>query len=91
MSYPRLPDKGPDAVKDYGIDWSSWLGTDTISTSTWAVPTGITKDSDSETTTETTIWLSGGTAGVNYELTNSIVTAAGREEDQTIVVRVAER
>jgi hypothetical protein len=50
--------KDPQAVLDYGFDWSKWLGTDTISTSTWTVPVGITKDSDTHDTTTTTIWLS---------------------------------
>jgi len=40
--------KDPDAVLDYGFDWSDWLADgETISTSTWTVETGITKDSDS--------------------------------------------
>ena len=85
-----FPPKDPDAVKDYSIDWSAWLGSDTISTSEWTVPSGITKDSDSNTTTVTTIWLSGGTAGTDYELVNRIVTAAGRTEDKTVIVRVRE-
>ena len=91
MGIPRLPPKDPDAVKDYGINWADWLGADTISTSTWTVPATITKDSDSKTTTTTTIWLSGGAAGTVYALTNHIVTAGGRKEDQTIEVRVPER
>jgi hypothetical protein len=82
--------KDPDAVKDYGFDWSGWLGTDTIQTSTWIVPTGITKNSDSKTNTMTTIWLSGGTAGQSYDLTNRIVTAGGRTEDRTGVIKVKE-
>jgi len=83
--------KDPDAVLDYQVDWSDWLDTDTISTSTWTVPTGITKDSDTNTTTAATIWLSGGTAGTSYNIVNHIVTAAGREDDRTIIIKVRER
>ena len=54
--------KDPDEVLDYSIDWSTWLDSDTISSSSWTVESGITKDSDSNDTTSTTIWLSGGTA-----------------------------
>jgi len=68
------------AVKDYQIDWSDWLGADTISTSAWSVPAGITKNSDSNTTTTTTIWLSGGTDQADYEIYNTIVTTGGRTE-----------
>lgn len=49
------PDKDPDEVLDYQLDWGTRLGTDTIVTSTWVVPTGITKNSDTHLTTTTTI------------------------------------
>jgi len=78
--------KDPDATLDYTIDWSTWLGADTISTSEWTVASGITEGTATATTTATTIWLSGGTAGVSYALTNQIVTAGGRTDDRTIVV-----
>lgn len=80
--------KDPDSVLDYVIDWSDWLDGDTISTSTWATPSGITKDSDSNNTTTTTIWLSGGTLGKTYRITNRIVTAAGRTADETFKVKM---
>lgn len=86
-----MPIKDPDAVLDYGLDWTAWLDGDTISTSTWTVPEGITKDSDTKDTTTTTIWLSGGTDGSSYELTNHIVTAAGREDDRSITITMRER
>ena len=38
--------KDPDAVLDYKIDWSAWLGDDTISQSAWSAEDGITIDSD---------------------------------------------
>lgn len=83
--------KDPNAVLDYQIDWSTWLGADTIATSTWTVPTGLTKDGDTSTTTTATIWLSGGTAGVTYHIVNHIVTAGGREDDRSIYIRVADK
>lgn len=83
--------KDPDAVLDYQIDWSDWLGSDTISSSSWTVPTGITKDSDTNDTTSTIIWLSGGTVGTTYSIINHIVTASGRKDDRTIYIEVQER
>lgn len=83
--------KDPDAVLDYQIDWSAWLGSDTIATSSWIVPDGITKASDTKTTTTATIWLSGGTLGQSYTLLNRIATAGGRTEDRSIVIGIAER
>jgi hypothetical protein len=54
----------PDAVLDYTIDWSQWLGDgETIAASTWDVPAGLTEVDESETTTATSVRVSGGTAG----------------------------
>jgi hypothetical protein len=83
--------KDPSATLDYTIDWSNWLGTDTISTSTWTVPNGLTKESDSNTTTTATVWLSGGTVGEIYTVTNHIVTTSGREDDRSIRIAMAQR
>lgn len=82
--------KDPDEVLDYKLDWSARLGAgNTIVTSIWIVPAGLTKDSDVFTTTTTTIWLSGGVLGVRYELTNRITTTGGHTMDQSVHLRVA--
>lgn len=83
--------KDPDSVLDYTVDWDSWLSTDTISSSDWVIESGITEDSASNTTTTATVWLSGGTAGTRYKVTNRIVTAEGRTADRSFYVSVAER
>lgn len=83
--------KDPNAVLDYQIDWSTWLGSDTIASSSWVIPTGITEDSDSNTTTTATVWLSGGTAGTTYTVTNRIVTAGGRTEDRSLTIKCYDR
>jgi len=84
--------KDPDAVLDYTFDWSNWLtGGETIATSQWVVPSGITKDSEANDTTTTTIWLSSGVAGSDYEITNRITTSGGRTDDRTFKVRVRSR
>jgi hypothetical protein len=85
------PDKDPNDILDYSIDWSQFLDTDTIDTSTWTVATGITKVSDTKAATTTTIWLSGGTAGATYQLTNRITTVNGRVKDKSFSVYVAEQ
>lgn len=80
--------KDPAAILDYSIDWSAQLGDETIDTSTWTVPAGITGDDDSNTTTVATIRLSGGTAGSDYEIKNHIVTSGGQEDERTIIIQV---
>ncbi|MBS1876637.1 MAG: hypothetical protein JSU00_25705 [Acidobacteria bacterium] len=83
--------KDPNAVLDYSIDWTRWLAGDQIAASEWIVPSGLTKMADSKTATSATVWLSGGTAGQSYTVTNRITTAAGRTEDRSFTIRVEER
>ncbi len=83
--------KDSASVLDYGLDWSTWLGADTLLTSVWTVPAGITKDSDSKTDTTTTIWLSGGTTGVAYLATNKITTAGSRTAERSIRIKIEDR
>jgi len=82
--------KDPSAVLDYGFDWSAWLATDTISTSTWTVDAGITQGTTSNTTTTTTVWLSAGTSGTTYKAANRITTAGGRTNERTLYVIVTD-
>lgn len=84
-------DKDPSANLDYKIDWELWLAGDTISSSQWTVATGVTKGSETNTTTTATVWISGGTAGSRYTITNRITTAAGRIDERSIILRVLDR
>jgi len=94
--------KDPDAVLDYKFDWkaltngadgatSDWLASgETISSYTITASAGITVDSDSQTDTNTsvTVWLSGGTAGNDYTVACKIVTSVGRTDERTITISV---
>lgn len=80
--------KDPNAKKPYGVAWGTWLVSgDTIVTSEWIVPDGLTGESESATDTQATIWLSGGTDGVDYEVTNRITTVQGMIDDRTIRIK----
>lgn len=81
-------EKDPDAVLDYTVDWSTWLGSDTISTSGWTVDSGLTTVTSANTTTTATVWVSGGTLDHTYSLTNTIVTAGNRTDERTIRIVV---
>lgn len=95
--------KDPDAVLDYLFDWAAltngngstdWLSVgETITDHTITVTTGLTVDSSALTNTATSVivWLSGGTAGGQYDVTCHIVTSAGREDDRTIKVMCTQR
>ena len=81
----------PTATLDFTVDWTSWLGSDTIAVSTWVVPAGLTSSALSNTTTTATIWLTGFVAGQSYVAKNHIVTAAGRADSRSIVIEGVDR
>ena len=84
--------KDPQAVLDYVFDWTEWLATsETISTSTWTVTPGLTLDTSSNTIVTATAWISGGTPGIPYSVTNKIVTNQGRTDERSITIRVTDR
>ena len=115
MTKTRMPAKDPNNIEPYFIVWCSADGTNdgseaddgelqgaTISTSTWTIPSGITKDSENENAvtirgvtyavnTVCTVWLSGGTVGENYELLCRITTSDARTLDKTIVIPVRQQ
>jgi hypothetical protein len=82
-------DKDNDSIKNYTALWGTFIGTDTIYSSTWIVPSGITKvGADTFTDTTATIWLTGGTIGNTYEVVNRITTVGGITEDQTLIFHI---
>lgn len=83
--------KDPDATLDYSVDWSKWLGDDTITASSWTVQSGLTKTTDTFTPTVAVMWVSGGEVGTTYFATNHITTGGGRQDDRTIYIKVAQR
>ena len=94
------PLKDPSAVLDYEFDWTRWLATgETIAVDsetgekliTITADTGITVDSWTEDDGKVTVWLSGGTAGINYKVACKITTSAGRTDERTIWIKVVER
>jgi hypothetical protein len=90
--------KTPVAEWDQAINWgcpSRELGDDFIATSTWAVtgPDSALVLDDEEISTSkkvTSVWLSGGTLGAFYNVTNTIVTEGGRTLQGTFIVSVVE-
>lgn len=96
------PVKDPEDVLEYGFDWSARLAAgETISTSTWT-RTGGTAGGTITIAASTSIApaieggitrtkLSGGTIGQYHEITNHIVTSAGRERDRTAKIRIRSR
>lgn len=90
-SSAELQIKDPAEVMDYSLDWSNYLGSDTIASGSATVGAGITKDSETHSGTTSTIWLSGGTNGVAYSVAVTITTVAGRTWKRTFTVTVGAR
>ncbi len=100
------PEKDPDAEKDYAIDWSArLLEGETITNSAWAVESTPVESEDPPLLVievdaphapaidagVCTCWLSGGTAGIKYKVTNRITTSRGLIDDQTATIKVKEQ
>lgn len=85
--------KDPNATLDYTFDWSAWLTpiADTIASVVWVLTSGITKVSESHTTTTATAFVSGGVLDATEELTCRITTAGGRVDDRTIFLDITNR
>lgn len=84
-------EKDPSSVRTYYVNWTEWLAGDTIATSTWVVPEGLTKANDTNNDTHAYVKVSGGVIGTYYKLVNHIITAAGEQEDKTILIYIKER
>jgi len=83
--------KVPTEELDFVIEWEDWLATgEVISSSTWSVPTGLTESVNSFTDTAATIWLEGGVAGTEYNVSNTIVTDQTRTGTRSITILVRE-
>lgn len=96
-----LEPKDPSDVKDYAIEWADVLtgeGETALATATWSTssPTGLTVASSpapSIVGTQAVVWVSGGTAGVRYTLTCTVVTAGAtpRTHQRSIVIPCQDR
>lgn len=75
LNYSNRISKDAASILDFSIDLSNLLQTgETINTSSWSVPTGITQVTATNSDEIATIWLSGGTLNNIYELVNTVVT-----------------
>lgn len=97
LIWPARPPAGPGL--DYEVDWRDFLDGDTIVTSVFAfandarsvpIDGGCTIDSQTNTATTSTVWISGGTDGLTAELLCTITTAAGRQTEVAIFLAVVD-
>lgn len=85
--YVRRWVQDPTALLDYTLDWSDWLGTDTLVGAVFTAA-GLTVNASGFTSYAATAFLSGGVDGVDYPVTCTITTAGGRVDDRTFLIQV---
>ncbi len=87
--------KDPDAAVDYGVNWGlDYLQQDEIIlTSSWsAVPADtLSLSSESNSGTETGVFIAGGVTGHTYLLGNRITTSNGRTDERSLTIRIVEK
>jgi hypothetical protein len=88
--------KDTDAVLDYSVDWGAeYLGDDLLAESSWSVepdePGGVTIAGSNFDATTSIVKAAGGASGNVYRLINEVVTASGRIDTRSIVLRVEKR
>lgn len=86
-----LRDQDKNEAIAYTINWAADLNGSTISGApTWTVPSGITNANTTNTTTTTSIRLSGGTPGVSYKIECTVTSAVSETMQAHFVVRITE-
>lgn len=80
--------KDPDEVISFGVDWSEYLGAETVTSSNWTVPSGVTKVGQTLVGKQANVTISGGTLGTVNRITNRVTTSAGETVDQSIDIEI---
>ena len=88
--------KDPEALLDYSVDWGAdYLSGDVLSESSWHVSPaetgGVSIVSSRFDLLQSTVEVGGGQPGKVYRLTNHVVTAEGREDSRSIMLRIEPR
>lgn len=101
MSY-KWPPKDKDEILDYSVDWSRFLGTDTLSSASWKIDgtsvtgpvstvNGLTFLTPTTSGNVATARFSGGTNHRKYDITCTIVSGNGLTFERTIILRISEK
>jgi hypothetical protein len=89
---PYLERKDPAEKLEYGLDWTKWLETgETITDADFDVPSGLTIEAQSFTTTASAVELSSGVVGETYTVSCTITTSLGYVAVRSFRLLVDER
>jgi hypothetical protein len=87
LDYRKTPDETIRAV----FLWALKLQGESISSTTYTFPDGLTQGATAESGTERSVMVSGGEAGNAYRVKCLVTTSGGQVLSQTKVVSVEER
>lgn len=102
----KWPDKDKDEIVDYSIDWSRFLGNDTIAGVTWfaddadgvktqftdaSVINGLQFVTGTNTTTVATARFALGTNNIRYKITCRVSTVEGLQYERSVYLRIKEK
>jgi len=84
--------KDPESDLAYTVYWGDFLAPgETITASTWEIPTGVTSSDDGFENKENGIQIGGGEAGEDYIFTPTIGTSLGNTIQRDIKLKVRDR
>lgn len=86
MTQMRYLAKDITSVLDIGIDWTDWLQTDTIVSSTWTADEAIIITRQQTTDTAASCYIGGGELSSTYKIVNKITTTDGKIDSRYITV-----
>jgi hypothetical protein len=105
MSY-KWPDKDKDEIVDYSVDWSRFLGDDTLAAAVWYIndADGVKTQVNEATMVNGLQFVTGtlsgrvstarfslGTNNIRYTIICSITTGSGLQYERSIFLRVKEK
>jgi hypothetical protein len=83
--------KSPSERITFSVIWSDYLNTDTIVSSSWIIPAGITQVSANYNSSQANVMLQGGILGKIYRVTNRITSSASEIVDQSIDIEIIDK
>ncbi len=83
----KLKDK--DETRDFSVDWSAHLASgETITSTNFVVPAGLTLVSQASTSTVATVRVSGGVAGTIYTVLCQVTTSSGEQLERSFGLNI---
>lgn len=80
--------KDPDSARALSIDWTDYIGSNTISATDWTVANGLTEGAAATSGNIRSCIVSGGKEGCDYLVTCRVTLNDSTTEDGTILVKV---